>query len=990
MVAALGADVVLAAAADRHARAHDASHFLLVPRVVVVARDADDVATTLAVGTRHATPVTLRSGGTSLSGQAISDGVMVDVRRHFRGIEVLDGGARVRVQPGVTVRQVNARLAAVGRKLGPDPASEGACTIGGVVANNSSGMSCGTVHNTYSTLESMKLVLPSGTVLDTAAPDADERLRRLEPALHARLVELRDRVRGDEESVATLRRQFAMKNTMGYGLNAFLDHTTPAEILAHLLVGSEGTLGFVTSAVFRTVPRHRHAATGLLVFADLEAATSALPLLVGTGPAALELMDAASLRVVQADVDVPELIRDLAVLDHAALLVEYQEADGAGLDRVRAAAIAAIDTLPLTAPYELSTDPAGRAGLWHIRKGLYAAVAGARPSGTTALLEDVVVPVERLAHTCAELTTLFAHHGYADGVIFGHAKDGNIHFMLTGRFDEPAGRARFAAFTEDMVQLVLAQGGSLKAEHGTGRVMAPFVERQYGPELYAVMRELKDACDPTGVMNPGVIMTADATAHLKHVKTSPPVEAEVDRCVECGYCEPVCPSKDLTLTPRQRIVLRRAIAQAQLDGDHELVAELERDFEYGGLETCAVDGMCQTACPVLINTGDLVKRLRSSGHSAPERAVWSAAARHWDATTVAAARALDVAGAVPAPLVRGPNRLGRAVMGEEVLPLWSTDLPRGGTRRSRTAAQGSRAAAAPPVSEAPPAPPVPSEPAAPAAPAAPAPAALAVPVAPEVPTAPAAPITRAAPTTPAAVVAVFLPSCLSAMFSPAGGGPGSQRSFQELCARAGVELVIPDDVDSLCCGTPWASKGLAAGRRAMREKVLASLRVATRDGELPVVCDASSCTEGLENLVASAGTSRPIRVVDSVDFVVEHVLPALRVPERVPTITVHPTCSSTRLGSTDSLLAVAGAIADEVYVPPDWACCAFAGDRGMLHPELTASATAAQSQQVNEFGAVAHASCNRTCEIGMSRATGREYRGILELLHEAAEPPPTV
>ncbi|WP_419471101.1 FAD-binding and (Fe-S)-binding domain-containing protein [Georgenia yuyongxinii] len=961
LVAALGADVVLAAAADRHARAHDASHFLLVPRVVVVARDADDVATTLAVGARHATPVTLRSGGTSLSGQAISDGVMVDVRRHFRGIEVLDGGARVRVEPGVTVRQVNARLAAVGRKLGPDPASEGACTIGGVVANNSSGMSCGTVHNTYSTLESMELVLPSGTVLDTAAPDADERLRRLEPALHARLVELRDRVRGDEESVATLRRQFAMKNTMGYGLNAFLDHTTPAEILAHLLVGSEGTLGFVTSAVFRTVPRHRHAATGLLVFADLEAATSALPLLVGTGAAALELMDAASLRVVQADVDVPELIRDLAVVDHAALLVEYQEPDGAGLDHVRAAAIAAIDTLPLTAPYELSTAPAGRAALWHIRKGLYAAVAGARPSGTTALLEDVVVPVERLAHTCAELTALFAHHGYADGVIFGHAKDGNIHFMLTGRFDEPAGRARFAAFTEDMVQLVLAQGGSLKAEHGTGRVMAPFVERQYGPELYAVMRELKVACDPAGVMNPGVIMTADATAHLKHVKTSPPVEAEIDRCVECGYCEPVCPSKDLTLTPRQRIVLRRAIAQAQLDGDHELVAELERDFEYGGLETCAVDGMCQTACPVLINTGDLVKRLRSSRHSAPERAAWSAAARHWDATTVAAARALDVAGAVPAPLVRAPNRLGRAVMGEEVLPLWSADLPGGGTRRSRTAAQVSPAAAAPA-----------------------APTALTVPAALEAPTTPAA------PAAPAAVVAVFLPSCLSAMFGPAAGGVGSQRSFQELCARAGVELVIPDDVDSLCCGTPWASKGLAGGRRAMQEKVLASLRVATRDGELPVVCDASSCTEGLESLVASAGTSRPIRVVDSVDFVVEHVLPALRVPARVPTITVHPTCSSTRLGSTDSLLAVAGAIADEVYVPPDWGCCAFAGDRGMLHPELTASATAAQAQQVNEFGAVAHASCNRTCEIGMSRATGREYRGILELLHEAAEPPPTV
>ncbi len=907
---------------DRHALAHDASHFLLTPQAVVMAADASEVGAVMRACSVAGVPLTFRSGGTSLSGQAVTDGVLLDVRRGFREIEVLDAGARVRVQPGATVRQVNARLAAHGRKLGPDPASEVACTIGGVVANNSSGMACGTTDNAYRTLVSVTLVLPSGTVVDTGAEDADDRLRALEPALHAGLLRLRDRVRADPASVATIRRLFAMKNTMGYGLNSFLDHDRAVDVLAHLAVGSEGTLVFIAEAVFATVPVRPHAATGLMVFTDLHAATSALPALVATGAATVELMDAVSLRVAQTAGDAPEAVRGLAVREHAALLVEYQADDAEELAHRSGSAEAVLAALPVVAPFRLSGDVRARARLWHLRKGLYAAVAGARPAGTTALLEDVVVPVPALAGTCTELGALFTRYGYRDSVVFGHAKDGNVHFLLTDAFEQPAALARYAAFTEDLVDLVLGRGGSLKAEHGTGRVMAPFVRRQYGEELHAVMREVKALCDPTGVLSPGVVLDDDPRAHLRHLKAALPVEPEVDRCVECGYCEPVCPSRDLTTTPRQRIVVRRAIARAAHDGDTDLVAELERDYDYDAVQTCAVDGMCQTACPVDINTGDLVKRLRAADHGRLERRAWATAAGRWGPATRAAGTALSAAQLLPAPVVRGPNRLARRVLGKDAVPLWSPDLPRGGRPRARPAPQGRPAA-------------------------------------------------------------VYLPACVGSMFGPTG--TGVQHSLEELCRRAGLELAVPDGVDQLCCGTPWSSKGLPDQARTVRRRLTRALRDASQDGQLPVVCDASSCTEGLVEALHGEddGSGTPALVVlDAVQFVADRVLPLLSAHPRIATLTLHPTCSSTRLGADQALRQVAAAVAETVHVPPSWGCCAFAGDRGMLHPELTASATTAQAAEVRALGADAHASCNRTCEIGMTRSTGADYHHVLELLEQ--------
>lgn len=915
---------------ERRTIAHDASPYLLQPQAVVRPSSAEQMSGLFRVLGRHSAGLTFRSGGTSLSGQAVSDQVMVDTRRHFRQIEVLDEGRKVKVQPGATVRQINQRLARYERKLGPDPASEIACTIGGVIANNSSGMHCGTDFNAYRTLQSMRIVTPAGTVVDTGVDDADRLLREKEPELYAGLVKIRDRIHSSEESVRSIRRQFRMKNTMGYGLNSFLDYQEPVRILEHLMVGSEGTLGFVAEATFHTVEVMPKIATGLLVFPDLISATNAVPDLVSVESATVELMDATSLRVAQRSGDAPAKIDAIEVENHAALLVEYQGRSQEELDERTAVAASLFAELDLTSPVELTSLASERAALWSVRKGLYAAVAGDRPSGSNALLEDIAVPVGELGETCQELTDLFHTHRYQDSVIFGHAKDGNIHFMLNERFDDDLALARYERFTEDMVELVLSRGGSLKAEHGTGRVMAGFVEQQYGKELYAIMRELKSLLDPRSAFNPGVIINDDPRAYLKDLKTAPTVEEEVDRCVECGYCEPVCPSKDLTLTPRQRIVGRRAIAEAERNGDEQLALRLREEYDYEGLQTCAADGMCVTACPVNINTGDLVRRLRTENHSALADRVWNAAAKSWGLSTKLVGTGLSAAKALPTTLPKTATELGRLMLGAEHVPQYNELLPSGGTRRPQ--------------------------------------------------------VTHANPE------AVFFPACVSVMFGPPENqGLSASDAFLALCDRAGVPVTVPEGISGVCCGTPWKSKGLPTGYDTMSTRTLQMLWETTRGGQLPIVCDASSCTEGLETMKRIAADThdangidyRALRFVDSVEFIADRALEKLSLTKPVDSMVLHPTCSSAQLGIDSAFRTLAEATAADVVVPDSWGCCAYAGDRGMLHPELSASATKQESEEVRSRPYEAYASLNRTCEQGMTEVTGKPYRHILQHLEEA-------
>jgi len=897
----------------RAAVAPDASHILLTPEVVVAPSDSGAVARLLPALAEHGLHLTFRSGGTSLSGQAVTDSVLLDVRRGFRGIELLDDGARVRVQGGATLRSVNQRLAPFGRRLGPDPSSEVACTIGGIVANNSSGMACGTEENSYSTLESVEVILASGTRIDTSAVDADERLRTLEPDLYQGLLNLRDRVRGNPESVRRLREQFAIKNTMGYGLNSFLDHDRASQILARLLVGSEGTLGFLASVTFTTVPMRAHRATSLAVFESLAAAAAAVPSLIEADVALVELMDSVSLDVARATN--PRIAEFLGTnVGGAALLVERQTDDASAVITHAAGLRDLLIGLSGVSRVSPATDRTSRDELWHMRKGLYAAVAASRPPGTTALLEDVAVPVEHLPKACQELTSLFDRHGYERSVIFGHAKDGNVHFMITDRFSGDR-LETYRRFTDDLVDLVLGQGGSLKAEHGTGRVMAPFVRRQYGDELYDVMVQVKSLFDPQCVLNPGVVVGAPADAHLLHVKTTSPADSEIDSCVECGYCEPVCPSKDLTLTPRQRIALRRSEQAAAADG-FDLPASPARDFEL--VETCATDGMCQTACPVLIDTGALVRRLRSDAVPPAAQQVAKVAARHWGGITRAVSSGLTLASHIP-PVAEAVTKALRAIAPAEVSPVWSRFLPAGG--RSRAHLRGSSATSD----------------------------------------------------------VVLLPSCMGTIF---GGAHGVSAAFLSVCERAGINTRVPDDVAGLCCGTPWSSKGLVDGGELMEERLRIAVTRWAGPADLTVIVDASTCTSAVQRVVAPVSESRTLRVVDVVQFTADELLPRLVISGRIDRVGVHPTCGTEKLGSRDALLRIAQACAQRVVVADDWGCCAMAGDRGLLHPELTESATMREARELVAADATEYVSDNRACQIALARATGREFRHVVELLEE--------
>ncbi|MGC0272183.1 FAD-binding and (Fe-S)-binding domain-containing protein [Pseudactinotalea sp. Z1739] len=915
--------------ATRTAMAHDASHYLLTPRAVHTPRTLGELTAVLARASTAGVPVTFRAGGTSLSGQGVGDGVLIDVRRHFAGFDVLDDGARVRCEPGVLLRKVNAALMPYGRRLGPDPASEIACTIGGVVANNSSGMTSGSAATAYHTMESAVFVLPSGTAIDTAAGDADARLREQEPALHAELARIRDTIRTTPALRRTIEHQFSMKNTMGYGLNAFLDHHEPAQILAHLIVGSEGTLAYLASVVLTTVPAHPHVATSLLVFDDINRATDALPAILGASARAAELMDARALRVAQRLPAAPASMRGIDVDAHTALLVELQAEQETELTEQSQDLLAALADARLSMPAELSQDSAARAAMWTVRKGLYPAVAGARPAGTTNLLEDVAVPAEHLRSTVRDLSELFVRHGYDDAVIFGHARDANLHFMINPRLDDPAQVDTYAAFTEDMVEVILGAGGTLKAEHGTGRIMSAYVERQFGPELYALMRRIKSACDPAGILAPGVVLNEDPVAHLKHLKTMPAAHPLVDACVECGFCEPVCPSRDVTTTPRQRIVLMREMAVA----DPQRREELAKAFEYQAVQTCAGDSMCVTVCPVGIDTGAVMKGMRAEAAPQAAQRAGRTAAMHWAGTTTAVRAGLGVAAVLPGGVLAAGSRAVRTVAPHDLVPEVGKDLPGPGTKRSalRPGAATTRTPAA------------------------------------------------GAPADQGAVGVVLFPSCTGAMFG--SDSPGAAQAFLDLCARAGVHVRIPERIDSLCCAVPWTSKGLTDGARTMAEQVRQVLTEASEGGRLPVVTDAASCTLGLVE------SDPGLQVMDALAFVRAHVLPRVPVDpdRRLASVAVHPTCATTHLDVTDDLLALARSVARQVTVPVSWGCCGFAGDRGMLHPELTAGATA---PQVAELAAVearhgafdAYISANRTCEMGMSRATGRTYEHVLEVL----------
>ncbi|MGW2630590.1 FAD-binding and (Fe-S)-binding domain-containing protein [Streptomyces chattanoogensis] len=936
LLALLGPDKVLHTVSDLVRYASDASPYRFVPQVVVLAEDVDDISAVFSYAHGKGRNVVFRAAGTSLNGQAQGEDILVDVRRHWTGIEVLDDGARARIRPGTTVLRANAALARHGRLLGPDPASAIACTLGGVVANNSSGMTAGTTRNSYRTLSSVTVVLPSGTLVDTADPDADAELARAEPALCAGLLALKSEIEADAELVARIRAKYEIKNTNGYRLDAFLDGATPVEILRGLMVGSEGTLGFIAETVFDTLPLDRYTTSALLFFPTLRAAAAAVPGFNAAGARAVELMDGNTLR---ASVRVPGVPADWAGLpkETTALLVEFRAPDEPAQEAYEAAAARVLEGLELVAPVASVTnaftrDAGAIGGYWRARKAFVTAVGGSRPAGTTLITEDFAVPPSRLADACAALLELQARHGF-DAAVAGHAAHGNLHFLLAFDAAKPADVARYAAFMDEFCRMAVRRfDGSLKAEHATGRNIAPFLELEWGPRATELMWRIKETVDPHGILAPRVLLDRDPEAHLRGLKTIPGVEAVADPCIECGFCEPTCPSKDLTTTPRQRIVLRREMMR-QPPGS-PVTDELLASYGYAAVDTCAGDSTCALACPVGIDTGAMMRDFRHRRHSRREE--WAAAqcALHFRAVERSARLAVAAGDRIGDRLLSSVTRAARRAVRPDLVPEWLPQIPGAAARTlPRTRKTGA--------------------------------------------------------------VAVYYPACVNRIFGgPAGyRGPSLPEAVVAVSRRAGRPVWIPPDVTGTCCATIWHSKGYDDGNRIMANRIVEAAWGWTAGGRLPLIVDASSCTLGLARDVVpyltpdNRALHAELTVVDSVVWAAEELLPHLEILRTVGSAMLHPACAMRHLGDEAQLRTVAEACAREVVVPDDVGCCAFAGDRGMLHRELTESATAKEAAEVTAREFAVHVSANRMCEVGMDHATGgRGYRSVLMELERATRP----
>lgn len=936
LIALLGRDKVLHSLSDLVRYASDASPYRFLPQVVVLAESVEDICAVFSYAHTHHRHVVLRAAGTSLNGQAQGEDILVDVRRHWAGVEVLDDGARARIRPGTTVLRANAALARYGRVLGPDPASAAACTLGGVVANNASGMTAGTTRNSYRTLASATVVLPSGTRVDTAAPDADTELARAEPELCAGLLSIKETIEADQELVARIRAKYTLKNTNGYRLDAFLDGSTPVEILRGLMVGSQGTLGFLAETVFDTLPLERHLSTGFLFFRTLQDAAAAVPRFTAAGARAVELMDGNTLR---ASVSVAGVPADWARLpkETTALLVEFRAADEEEQRDREAAAERLLAELDLVAPVPSVTnaftrDAATIAGYWAARKAFVTAVGGSRPPGTTLITEDFAVPPARLAEACTALLALQERHGF-DAAVAGHAAHGNLHFLLAFDAARPDDVARYAAFMEEFCALTVDRfDGSLKAEHATGRNIAPFLEREWGPRATELMWRIKRTLDPHGILAPRVVLDRDPKAHLRGLKTIPGVEAIADPCIECGFCEPVCPSRDLTTTPRQRIVLRREMMR-QPDPSPVTDALLDA-YGYDAVDTCAGDSTCKLACPVGIDTGALMKDFRHQRHSPREE--WAAArvARHFAAAERSARLAVATAGHLGDRLLESVTDAARKALRPDLVPRWLPEIPGPAARRLPVTAR-------------------------------------------------------------AGAAAVYYPACVNRIFGGPGEdtGPSLPESVVALSRRADRPVWIPPDVTGTCCATIWHSKGYRQGTEVMANRIVEAAWGWTAGGRLPLVVDASSCTLGIAREVVpyltpdNRALHAELTVVDSVAWAARELLPRLEIRRTAESAVVHPTCSLRHLGQVAELRTVAEACAREVVVPEDAECCGFAGDRGMLHRELTESATAREAAQVTARRFDAYLSANRMCEIGMDHATGGAgYRSVLTELERATRP----
>jgi len=898
----------------------DASFYRIIPKLVVKVRRREEITAILKTAHQFAVPVTFRAAGTSLSGQALTDSVLLVLAGGWDDYEISDNGATIALEPGIIGAAANVHLAPYARKIGPDPASINHAMIGGIAANNSSGMCCGTADNSYKTVQAMKIIFADGTFLDTSDATSKREFMQNHAKLIADLLEIRAAIHADSELVDMIKHKYKIKNTTGYSLNAFVDYEDVFDIINHLFIGSEGTLGFIAEVTYNTVPEPAYKASALMIFPDMKRACQAVIELSRPLVAAAELLDRVSLRSVEDQSGMPDYIKTLGE-DVAALLVETRAAEQAVLNSNITAIKTLLVAIPTIYPIEFTDKKNEYEKLWKIRAGVFPAVGGIRDIGTTVIIEDVAFPKEQLAEALSKLREIMDKNGYQSGIIYGHALDGNVHFVFTQDFNTAAEITRYKNLLQDVCDMVVHDfGGSLKAEHGTGRNMAPFVEFEWGKQAFHFMKALKEIFDPQNLINPGVIITDNLSQHIENLKPMPKTNEIIDKCIECGYCEVMCPSKNLTSTPRQRIAVSREIARLTASGaDQQRLNRLQEDYAYFGDATCAADGLCETTCPVSINTGAYTKYYRSTKVSPRGRNIAKFMAQHFAGVTTFAK--LGLAGAHLAHCVLGTCAMegvahqARKLSGNRI-PKWTKWMP----KTASTPYDGSFIA-------------------------------------------------------DGDHKIVYFPSCVSRTMGPAKTDI-DQRSLSEvmlsLLKKAGYTVIYPENRDDLCCGMPFESKGYFASADALSAKLEVALLKASNNGQYPILCDTSPCVYRMKNVL-----DKRLTILDTVEFIHDHLLGVLQFKPLPETVAVHITCSATKMGISDKFRAVATACASKVIIPEQVRCCGFAGDRGFTLPELNESAL---EHLILPNDCHSGYSNSRTCEIGLADKSGISYQSIAYLV----------